>query len=1302
MSQSRRIGALAICLVLLFGFRAVRAAVLIGDPAGVRTIVVDDFNDGSFTPYSVVPGGSIAFTESGGTVNGTIAANTGDPNFRIPSGSMSLDAVRYPYYRMRENGDFEGNLQVFYSGPGAGESEPRSFTFGSIGATNGYVERRNSFNLTNLSPASTVTRLRFDPTGSTGATAANFNYDYVIVDRYQTMGLGEFDRGNDLQGWTAGNTIGPTVAGSVLSGTADSSNDPMVYSYAAGIDANQYKFIEIRMRRDTGTGAEMFWGASGFDGGRRVDLSAVGGDGQYHVYWIDMRNEATWTGTINALRLDPATTAGKTFDIDYIRVVNTGPYTWTNPAGGSWATTTNWSGGAAPNAAGLTADFSTWNIAADTTVTLDGATTVGNLVFADLASEGSPATYKTWTISPGTGGDLTLAVAAGAPTITVDSGAATISAVVAGTQGLAKYGNGTLTLAGANSPSTGNVTVQAGLLRWGADDALPSGTITVQSGATVDLYAMTNVASNSRAYSIAGTGTAGQGALVKTTGAGMIGSNAVNGLTLAADATIGGSLRFDLAGFVDLNNFVLTKTGANAIPFRTSNIQDTSGGLVINQGNIYFESFNAAFTGPVVINGGGSLGTYMYNNTTYTFTAPIVVNDGGRLFAGSQGGYPGTGDTILAGTIALSGTTRLATGYNGYYGQSPGDMFVNSTISGSGTLILNDAAETPTNAVDREIRFNAANTYSGDVRIGRGTLRLGNALALQNATFDTQTAAAGTLSFGSLAAATLGGLKGSNPLSLQNDSAEAVALTVGNNNQDTQYSGVVSGSGSFTKVGTGVLTLTNANTYSGETRVQGPVLAISNANALGATTAGTTVTSGSQLRLLGGLTFAPEPVTISGPGYGDGEKRGALRSHSGNNVWTGPITVTGAGETWISGGTLTLTGGITGNGVSLRLDQGSPTITTTPINLGTTGSLLVNSNALLSVAGNTFGTLRIDWSGVLRLGMDNALPANVAVLLGTSGGSNAGTGILNVNGFNQTIGRLLDGGTYYANETVTNSASTAATLTINQSANSTYQGKITGNLALTKQGGGTLTLAGGNTYTGETTISTGILALSTTGTNNIPASSLITVGEGTTLDVTGVSGTGGFALAAAQTLRGAGTVQGTMTIAGGATVSPGLSPGTLNNTGIETWGGGGIYAWEINATEDAGGVCGNDPGWDWLNIDGPLSITATPSNPFVIDVRLLGLGGMPDGFFDSPGHSWEIAAASSVSGFDESKFSVLQSGSQGNLPGMRWYLSQEGNSVYLHYAVPEPSTFVLASLALLGLSGIGRRRRGYAACVEPR
>ena len=164
----------------------------------------------------------------------------------------------------------------------------------------------------------------------------------------------------------------------------------------------------------------------------------------------------------------------------------------------------------------------------------------------------------------------------------------------------------------------------------------------------------------------------------------------------------------------------------------------------------------------------------------------------------------------------------------------------------------------------------AANTYSGNTRINAGTLKLTHALALQTSTLDMSNSVtdAGALNFGTLTAATVGGLTGARALGLTNASAAAVALSVGNNNNDTTYSGALGGSGSLTKVGTGMLTLSGANTFTGGVTVQTGTLQFGAPNALATSpvtmTADATLDANSQSPTIAALIGAGSVINNSG------------------------------------------------------------------------------------------------------------------------------------------------------------------------------------------------------------------------------------------------------------------------------------------------------------------------------------------------------------------------------------------------------------------------------------------------------
>jgi len=130
-------------------------------------------------------------------------------------------------------------------------------------------------------------------------------------------------------------------------------------------------------------------------------------------------------------------------DVELVPVVPA-TLTWTNLAGGSWATAGNWSNNNPANGADVTADFSTLTLAADPTVTSDGATTVGHVRFGDVGN-----TYD-WTLDPGSGGTLILS-GINTPVLTVDNRQTTIAVVLAGTTGMLKAGTGLLKLEAANA-----------------------------------------------------------------------------------------------------------------------------------------------------------------------------------------------------------------------------------------------------------------------------------------------------------------------------------------------------------------------------------------------------------------------------------------------------------------------------------------------------------------------------------------------------------------------------------------------------------------------------------------------------------------------------------------------------------------------------------------------------------------------------------------------------------------------------------------------------------------------------------
>ncbi len=197
-------------------------------------------------------------------------------------------------------------------------------------------------------------------------------------------------------------------------------------------------------------------------------------------------------------------------------------------------------------------------------------------------------------------------------------------------------------------------------------------------------------------------------------------------------------------------------------------------------------------------------GTGTYNLNGGLLSIPSLVGGAQTAFFNFNGGTlqaNGSFSTTLPMTLGISG--------GGATIDTAGHVLtLSGPLSGPGSLTKIDSGT---------LTLAATNTYSGNTLIGGGTLVLGSPLALQDSTFDTS--GSGTLSFGSLTAATLGGLTGPGTLALSNSAPSAVALSVGNNNAGTTYSGTLQGAGSLNKVGSGTLAFSGSNTYSGPTTI---------------------------------------------------------------------------------------------------------------------------------------------------------------------------------------------------------------------------------------------------------------------------------------------------------------------------------------------------------------------------------------------------------------------------------------------------------------------------------------------------
>lgn len=591
-----------------------------------------------------------------------------------------------------------------------------------------------------------------------------------------------------------------------------------------------------------------------------------------------------------------------------------------------------------------------------------------------------------------------------------------------GTGGLIMAGTGTLQLAGSNTFS-GGLTVKSGtvlLATPGLANSPGTGAITLgdtSGSANASLFTANTFGINN-AINVAGGSTG-------------------NTLTLGNS---GGTGRY--SGLITLAHDVVIANGT------ASNGLTINGG-VTGTGNVTFSNASSAATAMtisvVAVNNTGNI-TFSNSGTgtlTVAATAPLnntgsITNNGtgaGSVFIASAIGSTvssltqnsATSTLILSGANTFTGTTTISQGTLQLgNGSTTGSLSASGTIVDNGTLAFNrsnavvqgtdfsSSAITGTGGLFKagasSLTLNAANTYSGNTSVIAGTLILANGNAIQNSTVAT----GGTgIVFSSVVgshAFTFGGLSGSTNLALTDQASNNVALTVGGNNESTTYSGVLSGGGSLVRAGTGTMTLSGANTFTG----------------------GTTQNSGSNLVVNGsiGADRLSGSAHLSGTGT-----VGAVLLNGGNNTVSSSGTLTTGGITVNDGNSGNIIGGGTiggnialsaaGSGARLTGISTGLTSVTTGATLSGTGTikpttasvvtgLTVNGGKIIAGDGNTFTSLTIDTSSA---GAGSTAASFTGATLQfdlQAGGTNSssidllGTGIVNFNNDDSNLISIVD------------------------------------------------------------------------------------------------------------------------------------------------------------------------------------------------------------------------------------------------------------------------------------------------------
>jgi len=474
------------------------------------------------------------------------------------------------------------------------------------------------------------------------------------------------------------------------------------------------------------------------------------------------------------------------------------------------------------------------------------------------------------------------------------------------------------------------------------------------------------------------------------------------------------------------------------------------------------------------------------------------------------------GGTTAQNNIAAGGLTFDTQGFNIIAFNAGGGLsgVGGLTKIGTGTLFVSGGS-----------------TYTGDTVIQQGTLRLtgsndglaNSSRVVTNATLD--------LSFVVGSDAHIRSLAGTGAVTL---GANNLILT----NAHDSFAGTISGTGGL-QLASGTQALASVQAYSGATTITAGTLALTGTGDIsassqviangtfsiaGLTSAGTSIQrlSGTGSVDLGAKTLTLTAANDTFAGVTGGS--GALTLAGGTETLSGANTY--GGVTTIAAGTLALTGtgsisnsshvvanaafdisGLTGAGTSIQSLAGSGSValgakTLTITNgsdnfagaIGGTGGLAVSGGTQVLSGVNSYSGATTVTSGTLQAGAAKAFSAASAAVAGAGGA-------FDLNGFNQTMASLANGGTVRFGA----APDTALTVAGNYAGNG---GTLLFNTVLRGDGSATDRLVAGSTS-----------GTSTVRINNAGGNGAQTVNGIKLIDVTGASN-GNFTLAGNYALQG--------------------------------------------------------------------------------------------------------------------------------------------------------------------------------------
>ncbi|MCB1105930.1 MAG: autotransporter-associated beta strand repeat-containing protein, partial [Cephaloticoccus sp.] len=471
-------------------------------------------------------------------------------------------------------------------------------------------------------------------------------------------------------------------------------------------------------------------------------------------------------------------------------------------------------------------------------VLLSGNFTLGGSSDLELAGTLTLSANRTLTIS-NTGsnliGDVALANSATNRQLTITGvGDVTIAGEIsdglASAGRLRKTGSGTLTLSGNNTYS-GVTTLSGGTVVAASDTAFGDGSLTLGSVRLQGAGGARTIANDGL---FTGTTEIAGSSVMEFTGAYTVsGGNRTLNITNTASTLFSGNIALS----ENATNRLLTITGTGDIELSgdisngaatAARLRKLGTGTLTLSGDNTHAGLNTISDGTVVIASDTAFGTGEISLGAATLQGDGVIRNIGNIItlAGSAT-FGGSSDLNVTGTLSASSNRTLTVGNTAQTTLTNVNLSTTATnrtltLAGAGDLTIAGIVSNGTGgSVASNLTMNGSgtvtlagsNTYGGTTRINSGTLSISDETGLGS----------NPASFNSGRLTLDGGTLRTTASFAIDDANRGVALQAGGGTFETDpattltIANVVSGTGAFTKTGSGQLTLSGTNTYSGAT-----------------------------------------------------------------------------------------------------------------------------------------------------------------------------------------------------------------------------------------------------------------------------------------------------------------------------------------------------------------------------------------------------------------------------------------------------------------------------------------------------